>query len=71
MHTDPLSVLYQRKVNKARAAIEQSATARSIMRTLQRGSLKHQQIIDSRRSTGSALFFFLLYCLFYRWSSWK
>ncbi|VDK31436.1 unnamed protein product [Gongylonema pulchrum] len=42
MHSDPLSDLYQRKIARARQAIENSATARSIVRTLQSGSMRHQ-----------------------------
>uniref|UniRef100_A0A158R5X9 Protein unc-79 homolog n=1 Tax=Syphacia muris TaxID=451379 RepID=A0A158R5X9_9BILA len=49
MHTDPLSALYQRKITKAKAAIEQTSTARSIIRTLQRGSLKHQLVFNNKR----------------------
>ncbi|UMM25245.1 hypothetical protein L5515_005145 [Caenorhabditis briggsae] len=43
MHTDPMSELYQRKVSKARTAIENAATARSIVRHLkQYDGMKHQ-----------------------------
>uniref|UniRef100_A0A8R1ENV3 Uncharacterized protein n=1 Tax=Caenorhabditis japonica TaxID=281687 RepID=A0A8R1ENV3_CAEJA len=43
MHTDPMSELYQRKVSKARSAIENAATARSIVRHLkQYDGMKHQ-----------------------------
>ncbi|CAI4221088.1 unnamed protein product [Auanema sp. JU1783] len=43
MHTDPMSDLYQRKVTKARKAIEGSSTSRSIAKYLkQLNALKHQ-----------------------------
>uniref|UniRef100_A0A915CI63 Uncoordinated protein 79 n=1 Tax=Parascaris univalens TaxID=6257 RepID=A0A915CI63_PARUN len=42
MHSDPMSDLYQRKVMRARQAIESSATARSIVRSLKGNSLRHQ-----------------------------
>lgn len=43
MHTDPMSELYQRKVSKARTAIENASTARSIVRHLkQYDGMKHQ-----------------------------
>uniref|UniRef100_A0A0R3RJS7 DUF3453 domain-containing protein n=1 Tax=Elaeophora elaphi TaxID=1147741 RepID=A0A0R3RJS7_9BILA len=41
-HSDPLSELYQRKVTRARQTIENSPSARSIVRTLQNNSMWHQ-----------------------------
>ncbi|WKY02896.1 hypothetical protein Q1695_016301 [Nippostrongylus brasiliensis] len=43
MHTDPMSEIYQRKVNKAKKAIEEAATAKSIVKHLREyNALKHQ-----------------------------
>ncbi|CAD6192945.1 unnamed protein product [Caenorhabditis auriculariae] len=45
MHTDPMSDLYQRKVTKARSAIENATTARSIVKHLRQfEGLKHQLV---------------------------
>ncbi|VDM97776.1 unnamed protein product [Thelazia callipaeda] len=41
MHSDPLSDLYQRKLARARQTIENSANARSIVRSLQGNPLQH------------------------------
>ncbi|KIH56178.1 hypothetical protein ANCDUO_13642 [Ancylostoma duodenale] len=43
MHTDPMSEIYQRKVNKAKKAIEEANTAKSIVKYLREyNALKHQ-----------------------------
>ncbi|XGW22675.1 hypothetical protein V3C99_005131 [Haemonchus contortus] len=43
MHTDPMSEIYQRKVNKAKKAIEDASTAKSIAKYLREyNALKHQ-----------------------------
>ncbi|VDK61589.1 unnamed protein product [Anisakis simplex] len=52
MHSDPMSDLYQRKVMRARQAIDSSTTARSIVRSLQGNSLRHQLSISSVTSQG-------------------
>ncbi|CAJ0941967.1 unnamed protein product, partial [Mesorhabditis belari] len=41
-HSDPMSELYQRKVAKARKALEEASTARSLVRHLKNSSLRHQ-----------------------------
>ncbi|VDM27847.1 unnamed protein product [Toxocara canis] len=52
MHSDPMSDLYQRKVMRARQAIDSSTTARSIVRSLQGSSLRHQLSITSVNASG-------------------
>ncbi|KAJ1358036.1 hypothetical protein KIN20_016340 [Parelaphostrongylus tenuis] len=43
MHSDPMSEIYQRKINKVKKAIEEAATAKSIVKYLQEyNALKHQ-----------------------------
>ncbi|KAK6038946.1 hypothetical protein COOONC_23549 [Cooperia oncophora] len=43
MHTDPMSEIYQRKVNKAKKTIEEASIAKSIVRYLREyNALKHQ-----------------------------
>ncbi|KAK6744197.1 hypothetical protein RB195_011102 [Necator americanus] len=43
MHSDPMSEIYQRKVNKAKKAIEDATTAKSIVKYLREyNALKHQ-----------------------------
>ncbi|KAI1729072.1 cation-channel complex subunit UNC-79 domain-containing protein [Ditylenchus destructor] len=54
LHTDPMSELYQRKVNKARQSLNEAERVRSIVKSLRDNSLKHQLTMNSKidRVTG-------------------
>lgn len=42
MHSDPMSDVYQRKLTKAKKAIEEASSVRSIVRCLKDTTLRHQ-----------------------------
>ncbi|KAI1721489.1 cation-channel complex subunit UNC-79 domain-containing protein [Ditylenchus destructor] len=48
LHTDPMSELYQRKVNKARQSLNEAERVRSIVKSLRDNSLKHQLTMNSK-----------------------
>ncbi|KAK6038945.1 hypothetical protein COOONC_23550 [Cooperia oncophora] len=58
MHTDPMSEIYQRKVNKAKKTIEEASIAKSIVRYLREyNALKHQLCYQPSEPPGTFALF--------------